>query len=64
MTTILAHHISHVRPRRIKLSRKENVFVSPSKRPRTRKLGMAEFFKICLTYDSSWIKPGKPWEKS
>lgn len=57
MITILGQHISLIRPQRISLpARPKNVWPEPSFKPITRTLGIAEFFRMCLTYDTSKVE--------
>jgi hypothetical protein len=54
--TILGHHISHIRPPKVRRFDKENVFRPPRCKTVTRVLGVAEFLCLCMTYDTKWIE--------
>ncbi len=60
MTTILGSHIRLIRPEKQpqpKVYKDERPVAKYDKRPKTRKLGMAEFFKICLEWEDNLPKP-------
>ena len=52
--TLLGQDIRIVRPERIKsqiVYKNDRPVIQYDKRPRTRQLGCAEFFKICMTHE-------------
>lgn len=60
--TILGQHIDNIRPRKIHkpLLPKEEWKVAYDTTPKTREIGVAEFFKICLSFKDEIPRP-KVW---
>ncbi len=61
MITILGENIDLIRPRKIQQCRKDNNAWKSCQKgiTKTRKIGIAEFFRFCLSYDYTEVERKK-----
>lgn len=66
MTTILGENINLIRPEKIIMPRKEKEPWNPQrdKVAKTRRIGVAEFFRLCLLYNYKEIEKRRSYADS